>query len=139
MVDLPRSVAAQRCGLPRPTAVYFCVIVTALAFAVFLSGCAHDARLQVLGELDAVQAETVQLVTANGMVTADAVLRNTSKRSRTVLYRFHWFDAKGRQLASEEPWKPLFLSGMQETQVRGQGPSTKAAEAKLEVYEDGAN
>lgn len=112
-----------------------------LALAL-LAGCATPpppapdsaaSKIVTMGALKKIEVGAIRVARENGFLTVNAQLTNTSRRNRTLYYRFAWLGNDGFPVAAEEAWKPLSLYGTQSTVLPGIAPVPQATDFRIEV------
>ena len=71
----------------------------------------------------------------NDLLVAEVTIDNpTQNLYRDVIYRFKWYDHRGREVAEAfSVWKPLFIEAMDEQSVKAVAPDPKAEEYRFYI------
>ena len=71
----------------------------------------------------------------NDLLFAEITIENpTQNRYTDVIYRFKWYDQRGREVAEAfSVWKPLFIEAMDEQRVKAVAPDPKAEEFRFYI------
>ena len=72
---------------------------------------------------DSVYVTDAEVKRAGNSMMIVAVLKNTSKATRHVTYRFRWMDETGSPVGEEKPWTPRLLYAGQSVQIRSIAPA----------------
>jgi uncharacterized protein YcfL len=67
------------------------------------------------------------------LLMVQASLRSKKSSTLPIQYKFDWFDARGFEINSNQPWKPMLIFGNESVSIQGVAPDQRAREYKLKL------
>jgi len=85
-----------------------------------------------MGDTDSIQITDLRSVKRNGLLTAQATIKNNSS-SNLVSYRFKWLGNNEIAIFDDEAWKPIVISKGQSASIIGIAPTPEAVDFRIEL------